>query len=75
MEYTEEELSLEFNEVQQITINLVSSVSTCMVCDFGKVVTVGRDTTLVIYTRNGTMKAIHSEMRCNNQRCRVGYYY
>ena len=75
MEYTEEELSLEFTEDQQITINLASSVTTCMVCDSGKVVTVGRGTTLVLYTRNGTKKAVHTEMRCNDQRCRVGYYY
>ena len=77
MEINEEELNLEQNDAEATTIKLVSTSVKCEVCKSGTVVKVGRETPLVIYTRFGTKKAVHVEMRCNNRAlpCRAGHYY
>ena len=77
MEINQEELNLEQNDAEATTIKLVSTSVKCEVCKSGTVVKVGRETQLVIYTRFGTKKAVHVEMRCNNRAlpCRAGHYY
>ena len=77
MEFNEEELKLEQKDAEATTIKLVSTSVKCEVCKSGTVVKVGRETPLVIYTRFGTKKAVHVEMRCNNRAlpCRAGHYY
>jgi hypothetical protein len=77
MEFNEEELKLEQKDAEATTIKLVSTSVKCEVCKSGTVVKVGRETPLVIYTRFGTKKAVHVEMRCNNRSlpCRAGHYY
>ena len=34
-----------------------------------------RRSLIIVYTRTGTKKGISVEKRCNNYRCRKGYYY
>ena len=77
MEFNEEELKLEQFDAEDSSIKLVSATVKCEVCKSGTVVKVGRETALVIYTRSGTQKAVHVEMRCNNRSlpCRAGHYY
>ena len=77
MEFNEEELKLEQFDAEDSGIKLVSATVKCEVCKSGTVVKVGRETALVIYTRSGTQKAVHVEMRCNNRSlpCRAGHYY
>ena len=77
MEFNEEELNLEQKDAEATNIKLVSTSVKCEVCKSGTVVKVGRETPLVIYTRFGTKKAVHVEMRCNNRSlpCRAGHYY
>ena len=77
MDFNEEELKLEFIEAEESNIELASSATKCEVCKIGKVVKVGRQTPLVLYTRVGTKKGFHVEMRCNNRSlpCRVGHYF
>ena len=67
MEFSPEELELESLEVKESNIRLSSSATKCTVCKIGNVVKVGRETQLVIYTRSGTKKGVHVEMRCNNR--------
>ena len=77
MELTAEEIEIESLSVEQSDIVLSSSNATCSICKTGKVVSVGRETQIVIYTRFGTKKGMHVEKRCNNRllSCRAGFYY
>ena len=77
MEFSEEELKIESLGVEQSNIQLSSLSSKCDVCNTGTVVKVGREANLVIYTRTGTKKGLHVEMRCNNRTlpCRAGHYF
>ena len=59
MGFTDEDVEIESLNVEQSDIVLSSSAETCSVCKTGKVVSVGRDTEIVIYTRSGTKKGIH----------------
>ena len=61
MGFTDEDVEIESLNVEQSDIVLSSSAETCSVCKTGKVVSVGRDTEIVIYTRSGTKKGIHVE--------------
>ena len=77
MELTAKEIEIESLSVEQSDIVLSSSNATCSICKTGKVVSVGRETQIVIYTRFGTKKGMHVEKRCNNRllSCRGGFYY
>ena len=55
MEFSEDELKLEFLVE---TIQLTSSAIKCEVCKSGQVVTVGRETPLVLYTREGSQHGV-----------------
>ena len=77
MEFSEEELKIEALYLEASGISLSSSAVTCDICKTGNVVKVGRETNIVIYTRSGTKKGLHVEMRCNNRSlpCRAGHYF
>ena len=77
MEFSEDELKLEVLDAETSSIRLASQYVKCEVCKTGTVVKVGRETTLVIYTRCGTENGVHVEMRCNNRSlpCRAGHYH
>ena len=77
MEFSEDELKLEVLDAETSSIMLASKYVKCEVCKTGTVVKVGRETPLVIYTRCGTKKGVHVEMRCNNRSlpCRAGHYH
>ena len=77
MEFSKEELDIENLNVENSEIILTSSCDKCSECKTGNVVKVGRQTQLVIYTRTGTKRGTHVEMRCNNRSlpCRAGHYY
>ena len=77
MVLTDDEVEIESLNVEHSDIILSSSAETCSVCKTGKVVCVGRETEIVIYTRSGTKRGIHVEKRCNNRllSCRAGHYY
>ena len=77
MEFSNADLELENISVEPSDICLSSSAETCQVCGTGTVVRVGRHTDLIIYTRSGTVRGIHEEMRCNNRTlpCRAGHFY
>ena len=75
--FSEEELKLESLELEPSNIQLSSSERKCDICKTGNVTKVGREAHIVLYTRSGTKKATHHEMRCNNRAlpCRAGHYY
>ena len=77
MEFSEEDIQIESLTLENADIVLSSPAVICGVCKTGKVVTVGRETQLVIYTRTGTKRGLHVEKRCNNRTlpCRVGHFY
>ena len=77
MEFTKEELEIEELNLETSNICLSSSSLNCDVCKTGNVVKVGRETSIVIYTRTGTKRGVHVEMRCNNRSlpCRAGHYH
>ena len=77
MELTANDIEIESLSVEQSDIVLSSSHETCSICKTGKVVSVGRETQIVIYTMFGTKKGMHMEKRCNNRllSCRAGFYY
>ena len=77
MEFSREELEIESLGCLPSDICLSSSAVECEVCKTGTVVRVGREASMVIYTRNGTVTAKHEEKRCNNRTlpCRAGHYY
>ena len=54
MEFSNADLELETISVEPSDICLSSSAETCQVCRTGTVVTVGKHTNLIIYTRDGT---------------------
>ena len=76
-EFTKDDLDFETLLAEDSNIRLESSATTCEICKNGAVVRVGRETNLVIYTRCGTKRGTHIEMRCNNRSlpCRAGHYY
>ena len=67
MEFTAADIEIEFLSVEQSGIVLASSADICSVCKIGKVVSVGMETEIVLYTRSGTKKGVHVEKRCNNR--------
>ena len=77
MEFSADELEVESLQLQPSDIRLSSSAVKCDICKIGKVVSVGREANLVIYTRSGTYRGVHVEKRCNNRStpCRARHYY
>ena len=77
MEFSKNELDIETLCAEVSAIRLESSATLCQVCKTGSVVPVGREASLVIYTRTGTKRGVHIEKRCNNRSlpCRAGHYY
>ena len=77
MEFSKEELEIEELNLENSDIRLSSSSVKCDICKTGNVVKVGRETSIVIYTRYGTRRGVHVEMRCNNRTlpCRAGHYH
>ena len=63
MEFTKEELEIEELNLETSNICLSSSSLNCDVCKTGNVVKVGRETSIVIYTRTGTKRGVHVEMK------------
>ena len=77
MDFSKEELDIEVISAEASSIQLESNATKCEVCVVGSVVSVGRATTIVIYTRFGTKQGEHIEKRCNNRSlpCRAGHFY
>ena len=77
MEFTQDELEIEYLGSEPSDICLSSTPVKCDVCKTGTVVQVGRDANMIIYTRNGTVRAKHEEKWCNNRTlpCRAGHYH
>ena len=81
MTLTLDEQRIERNFVEDgREIILMSEYERCQICHYGKLIKRPREKdkdSLVIYTRNGTVKGYHQEKRCNNQSlpCRAGHFY
>ena len=77
MEFSKTDLELETISVEPSDVCLSSSAQMCQVCGTGTVVRVGRHTDLIIYTRSGTVRGVHEEMRCNNRTlpCRACHFH
>ena len=80
MNFTSADSEIEVLEISANNIaHLESTVTKCVICKFGDVQPCSRneniDSDIVIYARDGMMKGIHREKRCNNYKCRTGYFY
>ena len=77
MEFSKDELEIEAMNVENAEIRISSSSVKCDICKTGDIVKVGRETSMVFYTRSGTKRGVHEEMRCNNRSlpCRAGHYH
>ena len=77
MDFSKEELDIEVISAEASSIQLESNATKCEVCGVGSIVSVGRVTAIVIYTRFGTKQGEHTEKRCNNRSlpCLSGHFY
>ena len=50
----ENDFALEIIDADMTDIQLVSSAVECTVCDIGSIVKTGRETTILLYTRQGS---------------------
>ena len=78
IELTDEEKNIEKGELNNCTeeIILESNKIHCSVCGYGILnERIRNKDTLIIYTRQGTIRAFHKEKRCNNYRCKSGHWY